>query len=111
MNEEKSITGLLEENGRYLKEILDILKKRQHSERNDKIIHVLTTLLPFIAIAIAGFFAWQWTNHYMEIMNENINALKSNFDLLRDFLQKLIPDFSAIGDKLKETWQTVTFWN
>jgi hypothetical protein len=111
MTEENRIIALLEENGRYLKEILEIQKKRQRSSRNEKILHVVSTLLPFILIAIAGWFAWTWINHYMEIMNNNINALKSNFDLLREFLQKLVPDFGAIGDKLQQTWQSVKFWN
>lgn len=110
MQDEKLIT-LLEENNGYLKELLTLQKKDHRSKVIDRTINILTTLLPFILILIAGWFAWQAINHYLDILNNNINTLKANFDALRDFFQKLIPDFSAIGTKLNDTWESVQFWN
>jgi len=110
MQDEKLIT-LLEENNSYLKELLDLQKKEHRSKTAGQVIHVLTTLLPFILILIAGWYAWVAINHYLDILNNNINTLKANFDALRDFFQKLIPDFSAISSQMKNTWENVQFWN
>ena len=110
MQDEKLIT-ILEENNRYLKELLDLQKKEHRSKAAAQVLHVLTTLLPFILIMIAGWYAWQTINHYLDVLNNNINTLKTNFDALRDFFQKLIPDFGAIGAKLNNTWENVQFWN
>ena len=110
MQDEKLIT-LLEENNGYLKQILLLQQKEHRTKVLDRTINILTTLLPFILILVAGWFAWQEINHYLDILNSNINTLKSNFDALRDFFQKLIPDFGAIGSKLNDTWESVQFWN
>lgn len=110
MQDGKLIT-LLEENNSYLKELLNLQKKEHRSKSIVQVIHVLTTLLPFILIMIAGWYAFQAINHYLDALNSNINTLKSNFDALRDFFQKMIPDFGAISGKLKDTWETVQFWN
>ena len=111
MPEEQKIIQLLEENNLYLKAILELQKKKHRSERNAKILQLAAILLPYVLLTIAGYFVWQWMAHYLDIMNNNINALKSNFDALRDFLQKLIPDFSSIGGKLQESWNDIKIWN
>ncbi len=111
MPEENKIITLLEENNGYLKELLHLQKNEHRSRLIAQIINFLATILPFVLILIIGYFAWQAINHYLEILNNNINTLKTNFDALRDFFQKLIPDFSSISSKLNETWQTVQFWN
>jgi ABC-type sugar transport system permease subunit len=111
MPEETKIAELLEKNNALLEKLVDFEKKRQHGERNARIMQAIVIILPYILIAVAVFLMWQWMAHYMDLMNNNINALKSNFDALREFLQKLVPDFGAIGDKLQETWNEVSFWN
>jgi hypothetical protein len=110
MPDEKLI-ALLQENNTYLKQLLELQKKEHFSRVTSQVLNVLATLLPFILIMVAGWFAWQTINHYLDVMNNNINTLKTNFDALRDFFQRLIPDFSGIGNKLQDTWETVQFWN
>lgn len=111
MADDNQIISLLRENNSYLKQLLDLQKKEHRSKVTAQVLHVMTTLLPFILILIAGWYAWQTINHYLDVLNNNINTLKANFDALRDFFQKLIPDFGAISGKLKDTWETVQFWN
>jgi hypothetical protein len=110
MPDAQKIIQLLEENNSYLKSILELQRKKLRDERNTKILQITVTILPYLALTIAGYIAWQWIAHYMDIMNNNIHALKSNFDTMRDFLQKIIPDFSSISGKIHETWNGIKIW-
>ena len=109
-NDSAKIVELLKENNTYLRELLQ-LKKKEHSEAVfNHAIHIIISVVPALLVAILGYFVWQSLQHYLDVLNENINTLKTNFDLLREFFQKLIPDFSQIVPKLKDTWETVKFW-
>lgn len=110
-NENERIIALLQESNGYLKELLQLQKKEHREAIWGTVYHTLINLLPWIAIVIVGYFVWQSIMHYLDALNENINTLKSNFDSVFEFIKKLIPDFSSIGPKIKETWQNIQFWN
>jgi hypothetical protein len=104
------VVALLRENNDLLRQLLHLKKVEHRDAIIQSVLHILVSLLPFIALAVLGYFAWIEINHYLEILNSNINALKANFDALREFFAKLIPDFSGISSQLNNTWQSVQFW-
>lgn len=106
---EPSIIVLLQKNNEYLEKLLQIKQKEQRHATIFQTINIFITLLPWIMTLILGFFVWQNITHYLEILNGNLNVLKSNYDALHGALEKITPDFSGIVPKLKETWQELPF--
>ena len=104
------VIGLLRENNKLLRELVELKKKEHHQAHINQILHTIFTLAPFIVILVLGYFVWQSISHYLDALNNNINTLKTNFDTLFTFFQKLIPDFSSVVPKIKQTWETVQFW-
>jgi len=108
--ENEKIIALLQEQNSYLKTMADTLRKEHREARIGRIVHALLIIIPAIAIVILGYYLWVGIMHYLDIMNNNINALKSNFDAMTTFFSKLIPDFGKIGSGLEQTWQDIQFW-
>lgn len=110
MNENEKIIELLEKQNGYLQTMAGILHKEHHEAQIGRIIHALLIIIPSIVIIILGYYLWTGISHYLDVLNSNVNTLKSNFDALTTFISKLIPDFSKIGPQLQQTWQDIQFW-
>lgn len=110
MTENEKIIALLETQNSYLQSMSDIMHREHREAALARILHSLLIILPTVGIIIAGYFLWSSVNHYLEVMNNNINTLKSNFDAMASFVEKLIPDFGKISSELNQTWQNIQFW-
>ena len=106
----REIITLLRENNAYLKQLLEFKKKEHRQAVAAQTLHIIVTILPFIVILVIGYFVWQSISHYLEVLNNNVNALKSSYDAMITFFQKLIPDFSKIIPDLNQTWQNIQSW-
>ena len=109
-SENQKIIALLEKNNEYLEKLLTLNEKEHRQAVRARIISIIITLIPWLATMIIGYFLWQTLTHYLESLNHNIDLLKNNFDTFHEFLRKLIPDFSQIAPKLKDTWENAKFW-
>ena len=109
-NEAQEIIELLKENNHYLKQLFELKRKEHRQAIIGKIIHVILTMIPWIAVLVIGYFVWHTIMHYLDALNNNINALKGNFDAMANFIQKITPDFSSIVPKLQNTWENIQFW-
>jgi hypothetical protein len=110
MTENEKIIALLEKQNGYLQTVADILRKEHREARTARIVHALMIIIPTVAVFVLGYYAWTAISHYLDVLNNNVNALKSNFDAMTEFFSKLIPDFSKIGPQLEQTWQDIQFW-
>lgn len=110
MDENQKIIALLEAQNGYLKTMADTLRKEHREAKIGRVVHALLILIPAIVILILGYYLWTGVTHYLDVLNNNVNALKSNFDSMTTFFSKLIPDFSKIGPQLEQTWQDIQFW-
>jgi len=106
----QEIITLLRENNAYLRQLLEFKKKEHRQAGVAQTLHIIVTILPFIVILVIGYFVWQSISHYLEVLNNNVNALKSSYDAMITFFQKLIPDFSKIIPDLNQTWQNIQSW-
>ncbi len=110
MTENEKIIALLEKQNGYLQTVADIIRKEHREARTARIVHALMIIIPTVAVFVLGYYAWTAVSHYLDVLNNNVNALKSNFDAMTEFFSKLIPDFSKIGPQLEQTWQDIQFW-
>ena len=108
-NSGPSLVELLQKNNEYLQKLLQLKQKEHRQQIIFQTIHIFITLIPWIATLILAYLMWQTILHYFEIVNNNLNVLKSNFDTLHTFIQKITPDFSGVIPKIKETWQNLPF--
>jgi len=103
INPDLEIITLLKRNNELLEQILKLQKKEHRAHIWGTVIHVFLTLLPLlIAIGI--------TYYMFTLVNNNIMLIKGNVDTLRDFIVKLVPDFSGVGETLNNAWNDVQFW-
>ncbi len=102
--QDQELIELLKRNNQLLEEILKLEKKEQRAQKWRTFFHILINLLPFIILAIIGWYIFN-------LINQNIQALQGNINALKDFITRLVPDFSGVGDRLNSTWQNVTFWD
>jgi len=102
--QDQELIELLKRNNQLLEEILKLEKKEQRVQKWRTFFHILINLLPFIILAIIGWYIFN-------LINQNIQALQGNINALKDFITGLVPDFSGVGDRLNSTWQNVTFWD
>ena len=91
---------LLKKNNELLEQILKLQKKEHRAQTWRTVFHVAINLLPFILLAIVGWYIF-------DLINQNIQALQNNINALRDFITGIIPDFSGVGDTLNDAWQNV----
>lgn len=110
MSENERIIALLEKQNGYLQTMAEIMRKEHREAKTARIVHALLIIIPAIAIFVLGYYLWTGVTHYLDVMNNNVNALKSNFDAMTSFFAKLVPDFSKIGPSLQQTWQDIQFW-
>ena len=110
LTETEKMIALLEEQNRLIKSMADIMIREHRSETINKVIHALLVIIPSAAIIIIGYYLWTGMMHYLDALNNNINLLKSNYEALVAFFQKLVPDFSKIGSGLQQSWQDIQFW-
>ncbi len=110
MEENQKIIALMEQQNSYLKTMADLLRKEHREAQIGRIVHALLIIIPAVVILILGYYLWTGVTHYLDVLNNNVNALKSNFDAMTTFFSKLIPDFSKIGSQLDQTWQDIQFW-
>ncbi len=111
MDQNQQIIALLEKENTLLQNIAEIQRKEHREARIGRIVHALLIIIPSIVILILGYYLWSEITHYLDVLNNNVNALKANFDAMTTFFSKLIPDFSKIGPQLQQTWQNIQFWN
>jgi len=102
MNEE--LVELLRENNKLLAELVMYQRKEERSKKWHLAIQIFFHLLPFIILALLGWYIFN-------LINQNIQALQGNVNALKDFIIGIVPDFSGVGDKLNSVWQDVTFWD
>lgn len=98
------IISLLQKNNELLQELLKMHKKEQRAQTRRTIFHVIINLLPFIIVMAVVYYLFS-------LISENIQALQSNIEMLKEFMIGLVPDFSGVGEKLNAVWQDVSFWN
>ncbi|MBA4336706.1 hypothetical protein C0416_02935 [bacterium] len=102
MNEE--LVELLRENNKLLAELVMYQRKEERAQKWHLFFQIFFHLLPFIIIALLGWWVFN-------LINSNIQALQGNVNALKDFVVGIVPDFSGVGDKLNSVWQDVTFWD
>ncbi len=100
-----SLTELLQKNNEYLEKLVQMKQKELHTGMIFQGINVFILALPWIITLIVGFFVWQNLTQYFQVLNGNLNILKSNYETLHGYVEKITPDFSGIVPKLKQTWQ------
>lgn len=98
------IIELLKKNNQLLEEILHLQKKEHRAQTWRTVFHVFINLLPFIILALAGWYIF-------DVINQNIQALQTNVNALKEFVVGIVPDFSGVGEKLNNVWQDVSFWD
>jgi len=104
INPDLEIIQLLKRNNELLEQMFKLQKKEHRAHIWGTVLHIFLTILPLLlAIGI--------TYYMFTLVNNNIMALKGNVDALKDFIVKLVPDFSGVGDTLNNAWQDVQFWN
>lgn len=103
-NSQNEIVELLKKNNELLECLLKMKKKEQRAQTWRTVFHVTVSLLPFIIVVFIVYYLFR-------LVNENIQAVQSNVETLRDFMMGLIPDFSGVGEKLEGVWQEIRFWN
>lgn len=102
-NPQEELITLLKKNNELLGKILKLQKKEHRAQIWRTIFQIFITLLPFIIVLLVVWYLFS-------LVNQNIQALQSNVDALKDFMIGLIPDFSGVGEKLNDVWQDVKFW-
>jgi FtsZ-binding cell division protein ZapB len=88
MNEE--IKELLEKNNELLEELVKFQRKEHRAQTWRWVLQTLIQLLPFIILALLGW--WMFN-----LINENIQALQANVD--------------ALKEGFANAWDNVTFWD
>lgn len=84
------IIELLEKNNKLLEELVKYQRKEHRAQTWRWILQILLQLLPFIILAILGW--WMFS-----LINENIQAIQANVD--------------ALKEGFANTWDNVTFWD
>lgn len=102
--QDQELVELLKKNNQLLEQMLKLQKKEHRAQTWRTVFHIFINLLPFILIALVGWYLF-------DIVNQNIQALQGNVDALKEFVVGIVPDFSGVGDKLNDVWQDVTFWD
>lgn len=103
-NSRDEIVDLLKKNNELLEELLKMKKKEQRAEIRKTIFHVIINLLPFLIVIGVVYYLFS-------LVNQNIQALQSNINMLKEFMVGLVPDFSGVGEKLNDVWQDINFLN
>lgn len=103
-NSEEKLIELLEKNNQLLEKMLHMQLKEHRAQTWRTVFHVFINLLPFILLAVLGYYLFS-------LVNDNIHALQSNIEALKEFMVGLVPDFSGVGEKLNDVWQDVSFWD
>lgn len=98
------IIELLKKNNQLLEKLLSLQKKEHRAQTWRTVFHVFINLLPFIILALAGWYIFN-------LINQNIQALQTNVTALKEFVVGIVPDFSGVGEKLNNVWQDVSFWD
>jgi len=88
MNEE--IKELLEKNNKLLEELVKYQRKEHRAQTWRWVFQTLIQLLPFIILALLGW--WMF-----DLINSNIEALQANVD--------------ALKEGFANVWDDVTFWD
>ena len=88
MNEE--IKELLEKNNKLLEELVKYQRKEHRAQTWRWVFQTLIQLLPFIILALLGW--WMF-----DLINSNIEALQANVD--------------ALKEGFANAWDNVTFWD
>jgi prefoldin subunit 5 len=88
MNEE--IKELLEKNNKLLEELVKYQRKEHHAQTWRWVLQTFIQLLPFILLALLGWYVFN-------LIMENIQALQDNIDALKQGFANVIDD--------------VTFWD
>ena|SRR5579883_2390564 len=110
MTENEKIIELLEKQNNYLEKISTLVLKEHREAQIGRIIHAFLIIIPAVVILVLGYYLWTSITHYLDIVNNNVNALKSNFDAMTTAFSKFIPDFSKIGSTLQQAWQNLSNW-
>ncbi len=95
---------LLKKNNQLLEKLLSLQKKEHRAQTWRTVFHVFINLLPFIILALAGWYIFN-------LINQNIQALQTNVNALKEFVVGIVPDFSGVGEQLNNVWQDVSFWD
>lgn len=98
------LVELLKKNNDLLEQMLKLQKKEHRAQTWRTVFHVIITLLPFILLALIGWYVF-------DLINQNIQALQGNVNALKDFIVGIVPDFSGVGDTLNNVWQDVSELN
>lgn len=88
MSEE--IKELLEKNNELLEELVKYKRKEHRAQTWRWVFQTLIQLLPFIILALLGW--WMFS-----LINENIQAIQANVD--------------ALKEGFVNAWDNVTFWD
>jgi hypothetical protein len=97
---DQELVELLKKNNDLLEQMLKMQKKEQKAQKWRTAFHIFMNLLPFILLALAGWYVF-------DLVNQNIQALQGNVDALKEFVVGIVPDFSGVGDTLNDVWQDV----
>lgn len=101
---DQELIELLKKNNDLLEQMLKMQKKEQRAQKWRIAFHVFMNLLPFIILALIGWYIFN-------LINQNIQALQGNVEALKDFIVGWVPDFSGVGDTLNGVWQDVSSIN
>ena len=85
--ESEDLLSLLKKNNELLEQILKIQKKEHRAQTWRTVLSIFIQLLPFIIIIVVVYYLFT-------LIQQNIQALQSNVDALKEFMVGLVPDFS-----------------
>jgi hypothetical protein len=90
------LISLMESNNELLQKIYKSMHKE---ERRHTIALIYHTFLTIIAVGTVLYITWI----LFDMVNSNVTALKN-------FIEKITPDFGSLGSSLKEGWNDLKFW-
>jgi len=115
------IINLLEEQNKMLKQMLSLQQTEIKAEKRERILHYAAKAVPYIILLIVIIWIYFSIKTYLDSLNQQIGEIKNSvgsvfetlnnqYEFLKSSLgnlfssfKNLIPDFSGIGEKIKES--------
>jgi len=91
------LISAINKNSDLLEKMYTLMRKDRKRDNWRMLYHTLMTIIP---LAIVLYITW----YLYDMVNSNVEAL-------REFIEKVVPDFDEIGESLKDGWNDLKFWD